>query len=244
MKFTSKDNYSEIIFSGAPRNELTPDDFAFLSDKIEGLRTNSTSKLLVLKSDDEEYFSNGLNLKSFENKSLSVLVEDFEKIIRGVLSVFSSPVPVVSILNGHTVGAAAIIAIMSDYRIMGKGARGRFGFPEVQLGLPFPTVAFSILTQIVPMPEAAHMVHSGKLLKFPEAGGFFTHSSTELAPEVLLEKLLREYKHLSIENITIVRQARQELYYNLLKQHEKTDAEQLAKAMCRIISDCAEKNLL
>jgi len=51
---------------------------------------------------------------------------------------------VVAAVNGHAVAGGCVLACCADHRVMARGG-GRIGVTELQVGLPFPAMAFEIM---------------------------------------------------------------------------------------------------
>ena len=70
-------------------------------------------------------------------------------------AVFYHPKPVVAAVNGHAIAGGAVLAACADRRIMARDV-GRIGVTELQVGVPFPALAFEIVRFAVPpryLPE-------------------------------------------------------------------------------------------
>jgi enoyl-CoA hydratase len=70
-------------------------------------------------------------------------------------AVFFYPKPVVAAINGHAIAGGAVLAACADRRIMAREG-GRIGVTELQVGVPFPALAFEIVRFGVPpryLPE-------------------------------------------------------------------------------------------
>jgi enoyl-CoA hydratase len=62
-------------------------------------------------------------------------------------AVFFCPLPVVAAVNGHAVAGGCVLACAADRRLMAREA-GRIGVTELQVGLPFPALAFEIMRHV------------------------------------------------------------------------------------------------
>jgi enoyl-CoA hydratase/carnithine racemase len=67
--------------------------------------------------------------------------------------VLTLPIPTAAALNGHSFGAAAMLAMAHDFRVM-RADRGYFCFPEVDIRIPF-TPGMAALIQAKLTPQAA-----------------------------------------------------------------------------------------
>jgi enoyl-CoA hydratase/carnithine racemase len=67
------------------------------------------------------------------------------------------PVPTAAAISGHSFGAAAMLALAHDFRVM-RADRGYFCFPEVDIRIPFtPGMAALIQAKLTPQAAVAAM---------------------------------------------------------------------------------------
>ena len=94
-------------------------------------------------------FSAGVDLKRLSADG-EVYVRQFLPVLHSLYNaVFFHPKPVVAAINGHAIAGGAVLACCADRRIMAREA-GRIGVTELQVGVPFPALAFEILRFAVP----------------------------------------------------------------------------------------------
>ncbi len=97
----------------------------------------------------DRFFSAGLDLVelwSLDRSRMTAFLHQFDQVFLGV---FDLPKPVVAAVNGHAVAGGCILACTCDARVMADGA-GKIGMPEIELGLPFPTVALEVVRSVFP----------------------------------------------------------------------------------------------
>ena len=101
-----------------------------LLDHVE--RSQSIAGLII--TGEGRYFSNGVDISYLRNfpETANTLQKDIENVMARILSL---GVVTVSLLNGHTTAAAAILSLCSDHRIMFE--RGLFFLPAVELGIVY-----------------------------------------------------------------------------------------------------------
>lgn len=81
-----------------------------------------------------KYLSTGLDLDFLSRiapEAASAFMTDLYDFLRRLLAL---PVAAAVAINGHAFGAAAILAVAADYRVM-RADRGYFCFPEIDLGI-------------------------------------------------------------------------------------------------------------
>ena len=59
-------------------------------------------------------------------------------------TVFHHPKPVVAAVNGHAIAGGCVLQCCADKRIAARDA-GRIGVTELQVGVPFPAMAFEVM---------------------------------------------------------------------------------------------------
>jgi len=97
-------------------------------------------------------FCTGLDLAEsldYDRDELGRFVDAFEAFFERV---FRLDKPVVAAINGHAVAGGCILAMAADVRVMADG-EFTIGINEVEVGIPFPAVAFEI-ARLAVRPEA------------------------------------------------------------------------------------------
>ena len=88
----------------------------------------------------------------------------FFPVLNGFMrELFELPIPVIAALNGHAIAGGALIAMASDYRLMARG-KGRFGVPELKVGVRFPRVPLEIVRFAVPREKIQRLVYRAETL--------------------------------------------------------------------------------
>jgi enoyl-CoA hydratase len=89
------------------------------------------------------FFSAGLDLKvtpTLDADGRRALVEG----INGLFTAwYGLPMPVVCAVGGHAIAGGLILALCSDWRVVGRS--GRFGLTELKAGVPYPAAASAIV---------------------------------------------------------------------------------------------------
>ena len=139
-----------VLKLGDDENRFSPeflDQFdACLDDAVRdgahGLVTTATGK----------FYSNGLDLDwlAAHGDRTQWYVGRVQALLARVLTL---PIPTAAAINGHSFGAAAMLALAHDFRVM-RADRGYFCFPEVDIRIPF-TPGMAALIQAKLTPQAA-----------------------------------------------------------------------------------------
>ncbi|MCS6984140.1 MAG: enoyl-CoA hydratase/isomerase family protein [Leptospiraceae bacterium] len=128
----------------------------------------SSAKVCLLKSANQEFFSNGLDPLLFLDTDKETIKENTRLIFETAGEFFFLPQITICVINGHCMGAASVFAIYADYRYMNQ-SRGRIGFPEINIAMSFPAFAYEVLRELVGERESRDLLLSGKLIKAQEA---------------------------------------------------------------------------
>lgn len=154
-----------VLHLGDDENRFSPeflDQFdAHLDDAISlgahGLVTVATGK----------FYSNGLDLDwlAAHGDQTQTYVGRVQALLARMLTL---PIPTAAAINGHSFGAAAMLALAHDFRVM-RSDRGYFCFPEVDIRIPFtPGMAALIQAKLTPQAAVAAMT-TGRRFGGPEA---------------------------------------------------------------------------
>lgn len=130
------------LYLDEPRgNALSSSTMTRLQELFDEL-ADSDAHVVVLAG-RERIFCGGLDLlevAALDRDSLSAYVDRFEELF---LRLLTFPLPLVAALSGHALAGGAVVALACDERVM-KDGPFQIGLNEVELGLPFPSVALEI----------------------------------------------------------------------------------------------------
>ena len=116
----------------------------------------SDAKAVVLTGQGKA-FSAGVDLKRLTDGGVDYVRKFLPSLHKLYDAVFFHPKAVVAAVNGHAIAGGAVLVCCADRRIMARGS-GRIGVTELQVGVPFPALAFEVLRFAVPpryLPEFA-----------------------------------------------------------------------------------------
>jgi enoyl-CoA hydratase len=115
-----------------PVNALSLERYQLITDTFIGLGSTAGLNCIVLTAKGTRAFSAGLDLQEF----LAATVEDDPRRASVVRATFKAirqcPIPVIAAVNGPALGAGAVLAAVSDFRIASEKAT--FGMPEINVG--------------------------------------------------------------------------------------------------------------
>ena len=157
-----------VVFHGDSENTFTRSSLQDFKNILEKIKEEGTVSGLILASGNPKFFSSGLNLENIVKTPLNALIDEILEIIEFYYYLISYPLPLVSEICGHALGAGAIIALGSDYSYM-LNSKGRFGFTEVHVGLPLPYPIVEKLKTTVHHEILNDIILLGKTFRPPEA---------------------------------------------------------------------------
>lgn len=133
--------------------------------KLDEVEANKDIKSLIITSDDEKNWSQGIDVPWFLGLIQKQDFEPLQTFLRTMDQVYSKlmsfPVPVIAAINGHTFGNGCVLAAACDFRIMRKD-RGYVCFPEVDLGIPFLPGLVDVILKAFPHKTFNQMILTGK----------------------------------------------------------------------------------
>ncbi|HVV60492.1 MAG TPA: enoyl-CoA hydratase/isomerase family protein [Pseudolabrys sp.] len=94
-------------------------------------------------------FSAGVDLVRLAHGGAAYVREFLPALHRLFEAVFFHRKPVIAAVNGHAIAGGAVLACCADRRVMAREG-GRIGVTELQVGVPFPVMAFEAVRFAVP----------------------------------------------------------------------------------------------
>ena len=133
-------------------------------------------------------FSAGLDLRAMDQggaEEIGRIVDAFDEALT-TLATF--PRPVIAAANGHAIAGGCILLCACDRRLVAEGEL-RIGVPEMQVGLPFPVLAFELLRAALNPQHFDEVIHGAALHPASRALEFgFAHEL--VAPAKLRERAI------------------------------------------------------
>lgn len=99
---------------------------------------------LLITCEDEKTFSTGIDLAWLMSETAENQIIFTRAIERVLYKLAMLNAPSVVCVNGNVYAGAAILATAADYRVM-RSDRGRYCYPEVNLGIPFTDIMNHII---------------------------------------------------------------------------------------------------
>jgi enoyl-CoA hydratase len=89
-------------------------------------------------------FSAGVDLVRFRDGGADYLSAFLPALDRCFERLFFLPMPTVAAVNGHAIAGGGVLTLCCDRRLMARG-KTRIGLPEIEVGVPFPTLVIEIV---------------------------------------------------------------------------------------------------
>ncbi len=164
IKFRIDDRVGRITFARPPVNIL---NIAMMREINDALNRCSTERELVAivfdAASDCRAFSAGVAVEEHAEETIFQMLDSFHAIFRNLEQIGR---PTIAIIDGAALGGGCELVTACDIAIASD--RGRFGQPEIKLGV-FPPVAAVLLPQVVGDKRAREMILTGELIEAAEA---------------------------------------------------------------------------
>lgn len=142
-----QDGIAVLTLMHGKANTLDLEFCMALAARFDALRTTEAKAVIV--TGQGKMFSAGVDLKRLSAGGADYIRAFLPVLHRLYEAVFFLPKPVIAAINGHAIAGGAVLAACADRRIMAREA-GRIGVTELQVGVPFPALAFEIVRFAVP----------------------------------------------------------------------------------------------
>jgi enoyl-CoA hydratase len=154
--------------SDPPANTYTYEMNRALDECILRARMDDDVHVIVIRGAGEKFFSAGANIKM-----LSEVTPQFKYAFclhanETMNRLEQTPKLVIAAMNGHTVGGGLEIAMAADIRIARQGA-GKWGLPEVSLGVLPGTGGTQRLSRLVGKSKSIELMIEGSLHEYEKA---------------------------------------------------------------------------
>jgi enoyl-CoA hydratase/carnithine racemase len=171
------------------KNPLTFESYAELRDLFRQLANEPAIKAVVLSGAGGNFSSGGdvhEIIGPLTKMKMPELLEFTRMTANLVKAMRHCPQPVIAAVEGVCAGAGAILAMASDLRYAGPGAKVAFLF--VRVGLAGCDMgACAVLPRIIGQGRAAELLYTGRSMSAPEgqAWGFFNEIADPVLPKAL-----------------------------------------------------------
>lgn len=159
-----------IDFSTASPNPLNPLGLKlrkFIWDELDKARQCQEVTSVVLTGGKSGNFSAGADIKEFGQLKDLATGEHAYSLVDVVHTIENFPKPVVAAIRGNALGGGLEVALSCHYRV--SDATGKFGLPEVNVGVIPGAGGTQRLPRLVGVQKALTMILTGKPVKADEA---------------------------------------------------------------------------
>ncbi|EPG75277.1 enoyl-CoA hydratase/isomerase family protein [Leptospira fainei serovar Hurstbridge str. BUT 6] len=150
------------------QNSLTRSNLIELEKILQEIQADDSIRAAVLTSDNEKFFSNGVDAENILNTPKERLSEEMGQIVISFGHLLRFDKPLIAEVTGYAMGGGAVMTLACDFRYMLEG-KGRIAFTEILVGLPLPLTFIERLRETVDPRCLNEMCLLGKLYKAPEA---------------------------------------------------------------------------
>ena len=132
---------ARVVMHRKGNNAIAEDLMAELAAAFDELGKDPATRVIVLASEYEKYFSVGADLTSMmgidrEAADAADQVALFMRRMNGHFAAIERcPKPVIAAINGHALGGGSELTLCCDFRIMVEDGRSRIGQTESSLGI-------------------------------------------------------------------------------------------------------------
>ncbi|MCB2186125.1 MAG: enoyl-CoA hydratase/isomerase family protein [Deltaproteobacteria bacterium] len=166
-----KDGAVAILTMTNGANKMNLDFAQALLAALDEVEADQEVKALILTSDDQKNFSQGIDTAWLGARFNAGELEVVKSFLYGMNQIFTRlllfPLPVIAAINGHAYGNGAIMSCACDFRFM-RADKGFFCFPEVNVGIPFLPGMLAFVSKAVPQDLLQEMALTGRALGAPE----------------------------------------------------------------------------
>ncbi len=158
------DEHIALVTLNDGENRFNPSFLDALLNVMDQIETQTSATTMVVHSNHEKIFSNGIDLEWLMAK---LQVQDFAatkgffyQLNRTFKRLLTYPLVTIAAISGHAFAGGAIISCAFDFRFM-RSDRGYFCLPEVDLSIPFLPGMNAILRSAIPETVLREMQLSG-----------------------------------------------------------------------------------
>ena len=156
-----------ISIDRPPVNAINPELVSSLSHALDSFKSDDRINGVVLQGRDG-IFSAGLDITHLFPKNREYIDSFWKDFSALLVSMFSFPKPLYSLIGGHCPAGGTVMVIMSDYRIMSKG-KYVIGLNEVDVGLTVPYGIGAVFQYVVGKRNAEELLLKAKLISPDDA---------------------------------------------------------------------------
>ena len=177
-----------------------------LSDALDKIAADEEIRVLILTGSGDKAFVAGADITELATFN-SLSAKSFATFGHGVIDKLEKlPIIVIAAVNGFALGGGTEIAIACDFIYASENAK--FGQPEINLGLIPGFGGTQRLPRLIGTNMAKELIFTGKMVSAAE-GNQMGLVNKVVAPEVLLEEVMKVAKEIAAKGKVSLRAAKQ-----------------------------------
>jgi enoyl-CoA hydratase/carnithine racemase len=168
VSFSTDEGVGVVTLDRPPANSY---DLAFIQELAEAVReaaNDEDTRVVVLRSASERFFSAGADVKAFNENSVEANMEMIRASHETLASIATVPKVFVAEINAHALGGGLEIALACDLRFAAEGDY-RLGTPEVTLGVLPGNGGTQRLPRLIGWSRALELMVTGRTVTPDEA---------------------------------------------------------------------------
>lgn len=185
LDIANKDGVAIVTMRHGKANALDVEFCEALAAHLPLLANKSSAVVLTGQG---KIFSAGVDLIRLSAGGAAYIRQFLPSLHKAFAAVFEFPKPIVAALNGHAIAGGCVLACAADRRIMAKDG-GRMGVTELQVGVPFPPLAFEIMRHVT-APHFLEEVILGAGTYAPDDALMRGLVSEIVPPETLMDRAM------------------------------------------------------
>ncbi len=222
-----QDNYAIVEIDNGKVNAINTSLLKDLKETFEDLGKNEKVKGVILAG-QPHVFSGGLDVVFLATIDDDGRLDFWKSYMNVMQSLVAFPKPLVCAITGYAPAGATILALCSDYRVMGKGAKHVFGMHEFKLQMQIPEMLCDVYAYYLGEIKAWKFVQEARLFNSDEALELgLVDESVEV--EEVIERAEKKLLKLIKVYPKVFHQSKQFFRKGLYKIVMDRDVEQLAK---------------
>ncbi|MGD8522626.1 MAG: enoyl-CoA hydratase-related protein [Desulfobacterales bacterium] len=177
-----------------------------LSDALDKIAADEEIRVLILTGSGDKAFVAGADITELATFN-SLSAKNFATFGHAVIDKLQKlPIIVIAAVNGFALGGGTEIAIACDFIYASENAK--FGQPEINLGLIPGFGGTQRLPRLIGTNMAKELIFTGKMVSAAE-GNQMGLVNKVVAPEVLLEEVMKVAKEIAAKGKVSLRAAKQ-----------------------------------
>lgn len=149
------------------RNALSRRFLAEFNQSLERIKANSDTRVVVVKSEVDNVFCAGADLKERATMSPSEVLQFLDVLRKSFRRLETASVPTIAAIDGAALGGGLEMALCCDLRV--AGSKAKIGLPETKLAIIPGAGGTQRLPRIVGKALAKELIFTGRVLDASQA---------------------------------------------------------------------------